>query len=133
MAAVERLVTVVDVADEVADDRHVSVDARHEAVLTDGRRLLLLDDRGWGETRSWATVSAQEVEETTRVVVGPDEPPEGRTREEMEADHWNYLARILRGYGVTVDAQELRQLRHDVVFSERLLTRIGQDPGAAAR
>jgi hypothetical protein len=51
----------------------------------------------------------------------------------MEADHWNYLARILRGHGVAVDAQELRRLRHDVVFGERLLTRIGHDPGAAAR
>jgi hypothetical protein len=35
---VERLVTVADVQDDVADDRHVSVSARHEAVLAE--RLL---------------------------------------------------------------------------------------------
>jgi hypothetical protein len=125
VAAVERLLTRVDVDDGVPDDRQVSVQARHEAVLTDGRRFLLLDDRGWGSTQPWTTISAEDVEETTRVVVGPDEPSEGHTREEMAADHWSHLARILRGHGVAVDAQELRQVRHDVVFSERLLARIG--------
>lgn len=53
MAAVARLVTLVDVDDDVADPRQMSVSARHEAVLVDGRRLLLLDDRGWS---SWLHV-----------------------------------------------------------------------------
>ena len=50
MAAVTRLVTLVDLREEVADASQMSVTARHEAVLTDGRRLLLLDDRGWSES-----------------------------------------------------------------------------------
>jgi hypothetical protein len=131
MAAVERLVTMADVDDEVPDDRHVSVKARHEAVLTDGRRLLLLDDRGWGSTQPWTTASAEDIAETTRVVVGPDEPAESRTQEEAEADHWISLARILHRHRVTVDARELRQLPHDVVLSERLLACMGRDPGVA--
>ena len=133
MAAVERLVTVADIEDEVADDRHVSVKARHEAVLTDGRRVVLLDDRGWGSTQLWTAISAEEVQETTRMVVGPDEPPEDRTWQDMQADHWSHLARILRRHGVAADAHRLGRLRHDVVLSERLLVRIGHDPAAGAR
>jgi hypothetical protein len=129
--AVERLVTMADVDDKVPDDRHVSVKARHEAVLTGGRRLLLLDDRGWGSTQPWTTALAEDIAETTRVVVGPDEPAEGRTKEEAEADHWTSLAQILQRHRVSVDAQELRQLPHDVVLSERLLAHIGRDPSTA--
>lgn len=131
MASVERLATIAEVNDEVPDPWHVSVKARHEAVLTDGRRVVLLDDRGWGETRLWAGASAEDIEATTRVVVGPDEPPEGRTRDEMETGHWTVLARILQGYGVIIDAQELGRLPHDVILSEQMLARIGRDPAAA--
>jgi hypothetical protein len=74
MNAVERLLTTAYVDDTVPDD-HVSVRARHEAVLTDGRRVLLLDDQGWGSTERWSATSAEDVVVTARVVVGPDEPP----------------------------------------------------------
>jgi len=148
MAAVTRLVTLVDVQDDVADPRQMSVSALHEAVLEDGRRVLLLDDRGWtsaaltaswgevpdGESRrdpldTWALTSVEDIEETARVVVGPDEPAEGRSQADAEADHWAYLADVLRQQGVVVDALELKQLPHDVVLSERLLARIGRGRG----
>lgn len=145
MAAVARLVTLVDVADDGAHPRQMSVSARHEAVLVDGRRVLLLDDRGWsaslrrsrvGEVPDghswpqdmpdiWAVTSVEEIEETARMVVGPDEPFGGRSREDMDTDHWAYLAEILRQQGVVVDALELRLVPHDVVLSERLLARVG--------
>jgi len=51
---VTRLVTFVDVDDNVADARQMSVSARHEAVLVNGRRVLLLDDRGWSSSLSAA-------------------------------------------------------------------------------
>ena len=54
MAAVTRLVTFVDIddADDAGPDaRSMSVTARHEAVLADGRRVVLLDDRGWSGTQ----------------------------------------------------------------------------------
>jgi hypothetical protein len=149
MSAVARLVTLVDLADDGAHPGQMSVSARHEAVLADGRRLLLLDDRGWSASlrRSrvgdvpdgdswrqdlpdiWAVTSVEEIEETARVVVGPDEPFDGRSREDMEADHWAYLAEILRQQGVIVDALELKLIPHDVVLSERLLARVGRHPG----
>jgi hypothetical protein len=125
MAAVERLITTADVDDRARDDLHVTVAARLEAVLTDGRRLVLLDDRGWSSNQPWTAASTEEIEETARTVVGPDEPPPGRTREEEAAGHWNGLARVLHGYRVAVDARELRHLPHDVVLGDRLLARIG--------
>jgi hypothetical protein len=148
MAAVTHLVTLVDVDDEGANARQMSVSARHEAALADGRRVLLLDDRGWSESAlrawvgevpdrvsqrdqldSWALTSVEDIEETARVVVGPDEPPDGYSQEEMEASHWDYLAGVLRQQGVVVDALELKRLPHEVVLSERLLARIGRGRG----
>jgi hypothetical protein len=150
MAAVARLVTLVDLDDDADDARRMSVSARHEAMLVDGRRVLLLDDRGWSSSLSpfrtgevpegdswwedvrdiWAVTSVEEIEDTARVVVGPDEPFEGRSQEEMDADHWAYLAGVLRQQGVVVDALELKRLPHDVVLSERLLARVGRDPAS---
>lgn len=149
MSAVARLLTFVDLND--ADDagpaaRRMSVTARHEAVLADGRRVVLLDDRGWCERlvvvrcgqRSdenrgcaeldppsiWASETVEELTRTARVVVGPDEPFEGRSQADMEAGHWDALARILRRHGVESAAGELRALRHDVELSDRVLARI---------
>jgi hypothetical protein len=141
MPRVVRLVTFADVRED-ADARRISVSARHDAVLEDGRRLLLLDDRGWASTLGgagatdvadiWALTSEHDIAETTRVVVGPDEPFGGRSQGDMETDHWNALAEKLRADGVVVDAGELRQLPHDVVLSDRLLARLGRSPGDAA-
>jgi hypothetical protein len=133
MPDVIRIVTLADIQ-EHPDARTISVSARQEAVLDDGRRLLLLDDRGWSsslggagadELDIWAGMSEHEIAETTRVVVGPDEPFGGRSQADMETDHWDALAEKLRAHGVAVDASELMELPHDVVLSDRLLTCLG--------
>jgi hypothetical protein len=152
VSAVTRLVTFVDLAEGVGDARQASVSARHEAELPDGRRVLLLDDRGWSfsspitafqagdasdrdSTREqlpdpWALTSVEEFEQTARMVVGPDEPFEGSSQEDAEEGHWAYLSDVLRQHGVVVDALDLRRLPHDVVLSERLLARVGRSaPG----
>ena len=129
---VTRLVTFVEVDDTVADPRQMSVSARHTAALTNGGRVLLLADRGWsasGPPNIWAVTSVEEIEETARMVVGPDESFGGRSQQEMEADHWASLARVLRHQGVDVDALVLGRLPHDVVLGEQLLARIGHQPG----
>ncbi len=132
-----RLVTFVDVDDDVADARRISVSARHEAVLVDGRHVLLLDDRGWsaamGPPSIWALTSVEDMVSTARTVVGPDEPFGGRSHEDMEADHWAQLVEALRQLGIVADAMELKGRPHDVVLSERLLARIGHDPGGAVQ
>jgi hypothetical protein len=130
MAAVVRLVTLVDIDADRTGARQMSVSARHEAVLADGRRVLLLDDRGWTTSGNvpdiWATTSVEDIEEEARMVVGPDEPFAGRSQEYMDATHWAYLSEILRRHGVVVDAEELKRLPHDVLISERLRVRLAQ-------
>src|SRR5262245_64664323 len=134
MNVVTGLVTLVDLL--VANDRQVSFSARHEAVLSDGRRLILLDDRGWtsstltaegpdgvrraSEGGVWDGISAEEIHKTARTVVGPDEPVDGHSYEEADAAHWDHLARVLGEQGLTADAADLKALPHDVVLSERL-------------
>ncbi len=130
---VTRLVTFVDI--DVDVPRQMSVSAHHEAVLVGGRRVRLLDDRGWsasGPPNIWAMTSVEDIVDTACTVVGPDEPSGGRSHEDMEADHWVQLTEVLRKQGVVADALELKRLPHEVVLSERLLARVGHAPGRDA-
>jgi len=132
LAHVIRLATFVEVDDTVADPGQMSVSVRHEAVLMNGGRVLLLADRGWsasGPQNIWAVTSVEEIADTARMVVGPDEPFGGRSQKDMEADHWASLAAVLQRKGVDADVLELGRLPHDVVLSEQLLKRIGHQPG----
>ncbi|WP_214408950.1 hypothetical protein [Sphaerisporangium fuscum] len=131
MTAVTRLVTFVEVDDPASDA--ISVSAHHEAELLDGTRVLLLNDRGWSSSQGWAETSVADMRETTRTVVGPDEPFGGRSQEDMEADHWAFLQQIAERQGVVVDAAALRRLPHDVVLSRQVLARIGGNPDTASR
>jgi hypothetical protein len=125
MSNVIRLVTYADVYPHPPQPGSVSISARHELELADGRRVLLLNDRGWGSSGTWAELSLKEIEGNARTVVGPDEPPKGRSQEEEATLHWAYLQSIAQKQGVAVDADELRQLPHDVVLSRQLLATIG--------
>jgi hypothetical protein len=144
VAHVARLLTLVDLVENQIGAQ-VSFSARQEAVLVDDRRVVLLDDRGWssslllatadsgsGSPRDvddfWTVTSIEEIAETSRWVVGPDEPFDGRSQEDMERGHWTYLTEILRQQGVAVDADELKGLPHDVVLSERVLALLGRGP-----
>jgi hypothetical protein len=133
---VTRLVTFVDVVDDVADALADVGIGSPGGRAGNGRRVPLLDDRGWsasGPTNIWAVTSVEDIVDTARVVVGPDEAFAGRSPEDMQADHWAQLAEVLRQQGVVADALELKRRPHDVVPSERLLARIGHDPGDAVR
>ncbi|MFZ3495807.1 hypothetical protein ACODT5_21710 [Streptomyces sp. 5.8] len=128
MTVVTRLVTYTDLDVGATNARQLSVSARLEAVLADGRSVVLLDDRGWsssGLSGLPALTSIEDIEETARTVVGPDEPFDGMTQEQMAAGHWGHLAGVLGQHGVDVPAHELEQLPHDVVLSERLRAWIG--------
>lgn len=109
------------------DSRSMSLSALHLAVLQDGHRLTLLDDRGWnasGPPDIWRRTSIVEVEETARMVVGPDEPFGRHSQADMWTDHWAYLADTLRRQGVLISAEELSRLPHDVELTEQLRTRL---------
>jgi hypothetical protein len=96
MPAVTRLATFAELYEDSDADR-LAVSARLEAVLDDGRRVLLLDDRGWAWSPGGGDVEA--VAETARVVVGPDEAFGDHSQADMERDHWNTLAGTLRAHG----------------------------------
>jgi hypothetical protein len=129
MTAVTRLHTFVDLADD-PDRRRLSFVVRHEAVLDDGRRVLLLDDRGWaqlphgGDPDLWTQLTAADVEHLARTVVGPDEPLDGETADEMEALHWGALASALREHGIGLAPSDLRALPHEVELGERVRARL---------
>lgn len=131
MTSVVRLETHAELEDDATDRFRLSVSLRHEAVLSDGRRLLLLDDRGWSSSISrsspdgiWSMTSAEEIEKTARVAVGPDEPPAGRSHEDMAADHWAMLAETLGRQGVVIEPAVLRGSPHTVVLGEHLRSRL---------
>ncbi|MDX2292725.1 MULTISPECIES: hypothetical protein [Streptomyces] len=120
-----RLVTHAELVEAHTTDRQLSVSARLEAELSDGRALVLLDDRGWAESvvggaavRDHLTVES--VEETARTVVGPDEPYGDQTQEEAADAHWAALAGILARQGVDIAPAALAGLPHPVVLGERL-------------
>ncbi|TDC98051.1 hypothetical protein E1181_31045 [Saccharopolyspora terrae] len=123
MQAGARLVTWVD-ADDRAAGRNVSASAQHELELADGRRVLLLDDRGWSSSGGWTSTSVEAVRETARAVVGPDEPADGQSRAEAEAEHWAHLAAAALRQGVSVSPAELAQFPHEVNIGDRLLQRL---------
>lgn len=129
-----RLVIFVDIAGHAASKTQMDVSARLETEASDVGRIVLLDDRGWASSTShpsetipdiWIHHSLDDIRETARMVVGPDEPFGDRSQEDMTAEHWGSLAKLLRRHRIDVDAVELQHLPHDVVPSERLLARIG--------
>jgi hypothetical protein len=117
--SVGRLVTYASLRELTAE--RCSVDLRHVARLTDGREILLLDDRGF----SWSgpvggSLTREQVDLDARTCVGPDEPVE-----DVSASHWRFLVERLRVAGVTTSVDEVSGLEHDVVLDERLRAAIG--------
>ncbi|GMA24560.1 hypothetical protein GCM10025864_23190 [Luteimicrobium album] len=125
--SVARLETQLRLERAAVDGRSYSVSARLDAVLDDGRHVVLLDDRGWSTSGPPGTsdrLTVAELEATARVVVGPDEPMPGRTRKEEAELHWSALADVLARAGIAATGAGLARLPHDVVLDERLLARV---------
>ena len=96
----------------------------------DGRRLTVLDDRGWTESGPpdiWRHTSVESITAQARTVVGPDEPSEGHSEEASDADHLEYLTGLLDQQDVHIAAGELQRLPHDVEPTERLRIRLSND------
>jgi acetyl esterase/lipase len=62
-----------------------------------------------------------DIEETARVVVGPDEPFGDWSRTDMEVLHREALVRTLREEGVVADVAKLRGMPHDVELSAQVV------------
>jgi SEC-C motif-containing protein len=120
VAFVERLVTVVDLRDQSGR----SVSAHLYVVLDSGERYPLLDDRGWASSADIRKQAEREIEDTARMVVGPDGPGAGETDEEMQVSYWRWMEHKLRDAGISAEAGELRALPHDVELGESLHRRL---------
>ncbi|WP_432548368.1 hypothetical protein [Kineococcus sp. SYSU DK004] len=130
-----RLVTSVEL-DEVPEpdpeERRLAVSALLALEVTAGRRVVLFDDRGWaasGPPGLWPRTTADEIAQTARVVVGPDEPFDGSSPEEAAARYWSHLAATARSHGVDVGADALAALPHDVELGPGLRARLAPPPG----
>ncbi len=122
MAEVERLLTIVDLDEQ--DQTGRSVWAHLYVVLSTGERRLLLDDRGWGGSAEIAREGLLQIEDTARMVVGPDGPGPGETDQEMEAWYWEWMEHKLHDAGIGAEAGELKALPHEVEIGERLRHRL---------
>jgi hypothetical protein len=123
--SVARLVTYASLRELTSST--YSVDLRHVARVADGREILLLDDRGFGGRSSVAGImlTREQLELDARACVGPDEPVDQQTWEQVEARHWELLTERLRHAGLTTSVEQLRHVEHDVVLDERLRAAVG--------
>lgn len=92
------------------------------AVLADGRRLRLHAERGFTLSAGvdpWQYLTLENLEADVRTTVLPDDA------EDTGEDHpWEWLCELLRGQGIEASPEELRVLRYDVEFSDRLRDRV---------
>lgn len=123
MAVVSRFVSVVELA-EGANSQGISVSVLLEAKLDNGQSLVVLDDRGWNSSQPWDQAQPEQIQETARTVVGPDEPRGEQTMADATSAYWNYLRKILAEYGIESSSTELQAIPHEVVLCERVLERL---------
>ena len=102
--------------------RAAHCDVHEVAVLDDGRRVLLHDDRGFSVGPStpsdpWAFLTAADLERSARGVVLPDE-------DDGEEHPWDWLVGLLADRGVTASADELRHVPYRVVLGPLLRARL---------
>jgi hypothetical protein len=134
MTSIARLVTWVDgYEDGRAKPPGLTFKARLDAVLDDGRRVVLDDSRGWTrwilnaeanklseDSTDWSRVTREGVEEDARSAVGPDYP-----EDTTDEQHLAMLEGILRRKGINVEPGDPSKIPHDVEFSDGLRARLG--------
>lgn len=123
---VERLVTVVEL-DEQDPSGH-SAWAHLYVELSTGERHRLADDRGWSSSAEIADEGLTSIENTARMVVGPEGPGPGETDAQMDALYWEWMERKLRDVGASGEAARLKALPHDVEVGERLRRGLAATP-----
>ncbi len=95
-----------------SSDGGTSCKVREFALLSDGREVTLLDDRGWTSSAPLGEISLTHVVRNVYTVVLPDDAEE--TGEEHE---WQRFEQRLSEAGVAVSLDELRALPYRVILS----------------
>ena len=96
-----------------ADLQGLDIDVHEFAMLDDGRRLTLHQDRGF--STSATRLTADHAERSVLTTVLPDDA------EVTGEDHpWEWLASLIRSHGVTVTPEQLKTVPYVVEFGSRL-------------
>jgi hypothetical protein len=91
----------------------MDIDVHEFAVLDDGRRLTLHQERGFSTSGTYLT--ADQVEESVLMTVLPDD------FEVTGEDHpWEWLVSLIRNHGVAVTPLQLKTAGYVVEFGPRL-------------
>jgi hypothetical protein len=95
------------------DQRGMDINVEEFAILDDGRRLLLHQERGF--STSATHMSAEHAERDVLTTVLPDDA------EVTGEEHpWEWLASLICDQGVTVSPEELKSVPYVVEFGPRL-------------
>jgi hypothetical protein len=91
----------------------MNIDVHEFAVLDDGRRLTLHQDRGF--STSATHITADHAERSVLMTVLPDDA------EVTGDDHsWEWLASLIRGNEIAVESEHLKTVPYVVEFGPRL-------------
>ena len=95
------------------DQQGMDIDVQEFAVLDDGRRLTLHQERGF--TTSATHMTADHAERSVLTTVLPDDA------EVTGEDHpWEWLASLIRNHGVAVTPEQLKAVPYVLEFGPRL-------------
>lgn len=101
------------------DERRQSFSVSEFALLGDGRRVILHDERGFTIGAPSGGVGKHETAESiTRDVLNVVLPDEDESGEEHP---WSWLARLARARGLDVTAEDLRVLPYEVVLTDGVI------------
>jgi hypothetical protein len=98
----------------------MSFTVREFALLSDGREVTLLDDRGWATSASPGEISVSHIVRNVYNVALPD-----NAEETGEQHEWQRFVQRLREAGVEATPDELRSLPYHVILTDRLRSRLG--------
>lgn len=127
---ISRLGLVCELDSVSADGRSASFAVAEYAVFADERRLILHDDRGWGDRihqtgppdpdlNYWTHVTIESLVDTALLVLIPDE---GDPADEHD---WTRLVALFAEIDVTTTRAQLRSLPYVVEFGDKILARFG--------
>jgi hypothetical protein len=100
--------------------RGLSFRVQEFAELSDGRRITLHDERGYGTSGPedpWQFQTSESIEADVRTTVLPDD-------DDGEEHPWEWLVELLQTQGVEATPEQLKQVPYRVEFSQRLAAKL---------
>lgn len=136
VVALGAVVELAEADSSPKSDGTVDFSVSEFAVLDDGDRLPLHDERGWSSgpmrvahftpppwppdppVSLWSTIDRDDIVRTTLAVVEPDDD------DDPDGHPYEWLAELLASHGVMASAEELRPLPYAVEFGPLLEARL---------